>query len=166
MHDLRSASVNNTRMSCAAAARRLHTFLRYMSAQLFGDIERFMTGLHNSVQAKKEAMLKANHAQLRCMPVVDGQVLPLCSNMLLLLHHTALCPTLYDTFTSCAYNILPSQDTCTTYLLAHLRLLSKSGNGIFSQFAQMRTCKNTHVCLMLIQPWYRSVMITMHFSLR
>ena len=60
MHDLRSASVNNTRMSCAAAARRLHHFLRYFSTQLFGDIVRFMEGLKESVKAKKKAMLDAN----------------------------------------------------------------------------------------------------------
>ncbi|KAK9805378.1 hypothetical protein WJX73_008442 [Symbiochloris irregularis] len=65
MHDLRSASVNNTRMSCAAASRRLHTFLRYMSSQLFGDITRFMGGLHAAVKRNKATLLEANNVLLR-----------------------------------------------------------------------------------------------------
>ena len=73
MHDLRSASVNNTRMSCAAAAHRLHTFLRYMSAQLFGDIVRFMGGLSAAVRRNKEAMLEADFANIKMQPLGPDQ---------------------------------------------------------------------------------------------
>ena len=64
MHDLRSASVNNTRLSCAAAAHRLHVFLRYMSTQLFGDICRFMSGLSSAVRHKKAVMIEKEEAAM------------------------------------------------------------------------------------------------------
>ena len=80
MHDLRSASVNNTRMSCAAAAHRLHTFLRYISAQLFGDIVRFMNGLSAAVRRNKEAMLEADFANVRMQPLgPDQEVSAVCA---------------------------------------------------------------------------------------
>ena len=92
MHDLRSASVNNTRMSCAAAKQRLHTFLRYMSAQLFGDIVRFMTGLQASVRKNKLAMLNANFAQLKHRPLgPDGEVKHFYSHMNLLIACNGSC---------------------------------------------------------------------------
>jgi len=56
MHDLRSASVNNTRLAIIAAWHRLHPFLRYFSTRLFGEVAAFVASVKD---AKKGVLPQA-----------------------------------------------------------------------------------------------------------
>ena len=52
LSDLRSASVNNTRLATVAVLHKLHTFVRHHSPLLFADISTFVAEVQSAVAAE------------------------------------------------------------------------------------------------------------------
>lgn len=64
LHDLRSASVNNTRLAIITAWHRLHPFLRYFSTRLFGEIAQFVGSVKDARKGKLPPQLRSSgHAK-------------------------------------------------------------------------------------------------------
>ena len=70
MHDLRSASVNNTRLAIVAAWHRLHPFLRYFSNRLFGEIAAFLESVELAKKGDVSAMRTDTLSRRMCMKQV------------------------------------------------------------------------------------------------
>ena len=60
LHDLRSASVNNTRLAIITAWHRLHPFLRYFSTRLFGEIAQFVASVKDARKGKLPPQLRSS----------------------------------------------------------------------------------------------------------
>lgn len=64
LHDLRSASVNNTRLAIMTAWFKLHPFLRCFSTRLFGEIAAFVGSVKDAQKGKLPPQLRSSaHAQ-------------------------------------------------------------------------------------------------------
>lgn len=70
MHDLRSASVNNTRLAIVAAWHRLHPFLRYFSNRLFGEIAAFLDSVKLAKKGDVSAIRSDTLSRRMCMKQV------------------------------------------------------------------------------------------------
>ena len=70
MHDLRSASVNNTRLAIVAAWHRLHPFLRYFSNRLFGEIAAFLDSVKLAKKGDVSAIRNDTLSRRMCMKQV------------------------------------------------------------------------------------------------
>jgi hypothetical protein len=64
MHDLRSASVNNTRLAIIAAWHRLHPFLRYFSTRLFGEVASFVASMRDAKKGVLPQARSRRHVRL------------------------------------------------------------------------------------------------------
>ncbi len=60
LHDLRSASVNNTRLAIITAWHRLHPFLRYFSTRLFGEIAQFVASVKDARKGNLPPQLRSS----------------------------------------------------------------------------------------------------------
>lgn len=70
LHDLRSASVNNTRLAIITAWYRLHPFLRYCSTRLFGEIAAFVGSVKDAKKGKLPPQLKSRTHSWRMEQVI------------------------------------------------------------------------------------------------
>ena len=58
MSDLRSASVNNTRLASIAVLSRIHTYVRHCSSPLFHDIGAFVEQLQQAVSYQEKKIIE------------------------------------------------------------------------------------------------------------
>ena len=58
LSDLRSASVNNTRLASVAVLHRIHTFIRHCSTPLFHDISLFVEQLQQAVSDQEKKIIE------------------------------------------------------------------------------------------------------------
>ena len=65
LHDLRSASVNNTRLAIITAWHRLHPFLRYFSTRLFGEIAQFVGSVRDARKGNLPPQLRSSAHERR-----------------------------------------------------------------------------------------------------
>ena len=63
LHDLRSASVNNTRLAIVTAWHNLHPFLRYFSPQLFGEISSFVDSVKQAKNGKWHSLQNRSYSR-------------------------------------------------------------------------------------------------------
>ena len=58
LSDLRSASVNNTRLASVAVLHQIHTFVRHCSSPLFHDIGVFVEQLQQAVSDQEKKIIE------------------------------------------------------------------------------------------------------------
>lgn len=63
LHDLRSASVNNTRLAIVAVWMKLHPFLRYFSPRLFGEIASFVQSVKEAKKGQWQSLRNRSYSR-------------------------------------------------------------------------------------------------------
>lgn len=87
LSDLRSASVNNTRLASIAVLGKVHTYVRHCSSPLFHDIGAFVEQLQQAVSDQEKKIIEQQkelrrrqreaEARARALQNAEGKV-PVC----------------------------------------------------------------------------------------